>query len=346
MPVEKERILWMDNLRALATFSVIVLHSSYPLVGTFDMSPHGNRMWWIGNVYDATVRFCVPVFLMLTGALLLGRDVSLGFFLKKRYTRLLLPLIFWSIIYMLFNYDYASAHTFPEKMHWIYLQLRDGASLHMWYVYMILGLYLFIPIINKWITNSTEPEILFFLVVWIFVLLKRSPPFSYLAVNIDLSYFTGYLGYIVLGYYLSVKQFKFTRTVLVAGCIFLVASALTIFGTYHKSLRLKDFDNFYYSYLSINVMMASTGIFLFVKNFPIIGKRGIPSQIARAISKHSYGIYLIHILVLTFLNILKINCLSADPIIAVPATSILCLGISLLIVWLVNKIPFGHYISG
>jgi surface polysaccharide O-acyltransferase-like enzyme len=346
MPDEKEKVLWMDNLRAMSTVGVIVLHSCYPLVGIFDMSTHAGRTWWVGNVCDATVRFCVPVFLMLTGALLLGRNVSLRFFLKKRYNRLLLPLIFWSIVYMLFNYDYASAHTFSETAHWIYLQLKDGAAQHMWYVYMILGLYLFIPIINKWITNSTESEILFFLAIWIFILLKRSSPFSYFAINIDLSYFSGYLGYVLLGYYLSVKQFKSPYIVMVAAGIFLAATSVTILGTYYRSLRLKDFDNFYYTYLSINVMMASSGIFLFVKNYRYTGKQGVMSRLTGLISKYSYGIYLVHILVLSLLNIFKINCYSADPIIAVPATSAICLCISLLIVWLVSKIPLGRYVSG
>src|ERR1700679_1783645 len=116
MQNEKERLSWMDNLRALATFGVIFLHVSYLLLGKFDKTPGTFKTWWAGNIYDSSVRFCVPVFLMLSGALVLGNHMPLTIFLKRRFTRLLFPFIFWSIIYMFFNYDYGSSHTYGEKI--------------------------------------------------------------------------------------------------------------------------------------------------------------------------------------------------------------------------------------
>lgn len=99
MNSNSSEIVWMNNLRALATFSVIVLHVTFPILynyGTININD-----WQVGNFFDSLVRFCVPVFLMLTGALLLGKPIEIASFFKKRFVRVLFPFLFWSSIYSL-----------------------------------------------------------------------------------------------------------------------------------------------------------------------------------------------------------------------------------------------------
>ncbi|OWP82967.1 hypothetical protein BWK59_13040 [Flavobacterium davisii] len=70
--MDNENLSWITSLRVLATFSVIFLHSAsailylYGTISAFD--------WWIGNIYDSIVRFCVPIFLMISGTLILSKD--------------------------------------------------------------------------------------------------------------------------------------------------------------------------------------------------------------------------------------------------------------------------------
>ena len=66
----------------------------------------------------------------------------------------------------------------------------------------------------------------------------------------------------------------------------------------------------------------------------------------RFVSKYSYGIYLSHVLVLTILAKKGINSYAYQPIIGIPLTTLCCFFISLLVIFILNKIPFGKYVSG
>src|ERR1700712_776037 len=88
----------IHNLRLIALFAVIVLHASAPLLSRYAEVPMGD--WFAANVYNSLVRFAVPVFVMITGALLLYREYELGDFLKRRLTRVIYPFLFWSLVYI------------------------------------------------------------------------------------------------------------------------------------------------------------------------------------------------------------------------------------------------------
>ena len=93
----KSVVQYLDSLRALATIGVILIHISSPLV---NMTWSKNMpYWWVGNVADSLVRFAVPVFLMLSGATMLGKEYSLTDFYKKRFLRVFLPFVFWLGMY-------------------------------------------------------------------------------------------------------------------------------------------------------------------------------------------------------------------------------------------------------
>jgi surface polysaccharide O-acyltransferase-like enzyme len=78
------KLYWADNLRVIAIFSVILVHVMDPL---FENNPSVSPVWWIGNIYGSFVRYCVPIFVMLTGALILPKDYELKYFLKKKFIR-------------------------------------------------------------------------------------------------------------------------------------------------------------------------------------------------------------------------------------------------------------------
>jgi surface polysaccharide O-acyltransferase-like enzyme len=159
-------IVWIDNLRVLATISVVFLHVSCPLLYKFESNPD----WWCGNIYDSTVRFCVPIFVMITGALLLPKQYDLTHFLKSKVIRILFPFLFWSFVYLLFNLFVKKTRgenlTLIDTINYVIISIKKGTSYHLWYVYMIIGVYLFIPIISKCIKICSEKEILYFLIIW------------------------------------------------------------------------------------------------------------------------------------------------------------------------------------
>jgi surface polysaccharide O-acyltransferase-like enzyme len=87
-----QSIAWINNLRLIAMFAVVILHTASPLL--FYHTGNPMQDWLVADIYNALVRFAVPVFVMITGALLLHRDYELGDFLKKRIGRLILPFLF------------------------------------------------------------------------------------------------------------------------------------------------------------------------------------------------------------------------------------------------------------
>lgn len=344
---QESKTLWFDNLRVVATIGVIFIHvSSDYAPSTGSISTYN---FWIGNVFDSASRFSVPIFVMLSGALLLPKDYGISVFLKKRLLRLLLPFIFWSFIYILnslyWRVQDGEKLQFVDTTKNILMQFRDGSSLHFWYIYMIVGLYLFIPIIGKWVRNATEKEMLYFLGIWLFTLIFNQPIIENFKPDIDLSYFTGFLGYLILGYYLTVKSFTNQKRLnIISSTLLLVGLLSTIFGTYLVFYFKNEYVSTFYECLSPNIFLFSMGLFLLLKNKDISNR--ILVKIRNFICKYSYGIFLVHVLVLSYIGDFGIRWDFINPIIGIPTTVFVCLIISSGIIYVMNKLPFGKYISG
>jgi len=345
---QENKLNWTNNLRVLATISVIFLHVSGQILGLYGSV--SSFVWWTGNIYDGSLRFCVPVFVMLTGALLLPKKYELKDFLIKRFSRIILPFLFWSCVYILFalNVKFIQAPTMNalEIGTFVFDLFRMGASVHLWYIYMVIGLYLFIPILSKWVQNCNEKEILYFLIIWGIAILLNQPFLEKFNTEVDLSYFSDFIGYLVLGYYLSIKKFNFSRKTIQIGSflLFFVGITITILGTYFLTFKEGKFNEYFYDYLSPNTLIASIGIFVLFKNWTFTNPVGL--KIIDFIGKYSYGIYLVHVLILQFLSKSGMDYSFMNPIFSIPLTSLTCLILSTFIVYFLNKLPFCSYISG
>lgn len=342
--MESEKKEWINYLRVIATVSVIFLHVSAEIPTLYKKIP--DDIWWIGNFFDSAVRFCVPLFLMISGALLLGKKINTTDFLKKRIWRVLLPFLFWSLIYIALNVVF-KLYT-GEKINvleYVFNQLHYGSANHLWFVYMILGVYLFVPIINSWIVNSETNDLLYYLLIWVLTLIIALPFKTVLGFNIDLYYFSGYLGYLILGYYLSKYDFNQFRFINISIFIlFIIGFLITFFGTYLLTKEISVFNGSFYEYLTPNVLFMSIAVFVFGKN--LIIKNVLLLKIIYLINKYSYGIFLIHILILILLRKINIYWNLLHPCFSIPLIVMICLPISLIIIYLINKLPYGKYISG
>ena len=95
-------LYWPDRLRNLATVMVIGIHVAAPVAHGF---PDQNSWWWwYGNFWNSLTRAGVPLFVMLSGFLLLGKDYDLGYFLKRRFSRVVVPALFWMAVYSIYNH--------------------------------------------------------------------------------------------------------------------------------------------------------------------------------------------------------------------------------------------------
>lgn len=347
--MDKSKLVWIDALRVLATFGVIMIHVSYPIV--YQYGRISSYDWFTANMYDSLARFCVPIFLMVSGALILPKTYdNMGVYLKKRVIRIIYPFLFWSIIYIIkegwLAFQNGAYMTVNELFIFIFEKLKNGASFHLWYVYMIIGLYLFFPVIGRWINNSNKYEIRYFLGIWLIATLAGAPLIKNVFPNLNMIYFSGYIGYPVLGYYLN-RETTFIFVSKKVNCLLLILAgiAITIFGNFFATKFIGDFnDDIFNNYLRPNVIFVSVGIFMLFRNFIKFDSGTHP--VILFFSKYSYGTYLVHMLVLWGLSLAGFSYAFINPLIGIPVLCLLCLIISTVIIWIVNKLPFGKYISG
>jgi len=332
---------WFENLRAIATVLVILLHVSAGILYTYGSS--STHVWWTGNIFDGLSRFCVPFFFMLSGALLLRKDYELIEYLKKRFTRIVPPLVFWSLAYIIYDHVlFGSEHLSPY--HLIKTTISDllnGSQFHLWFVYTLLGLYLIVPILRKWIKHATQKEILYFLIIWSITIIATNPYLQAFIPSVNLVNFSGYLGYMVLGYYLSnlkIEKITIPLALTIAGAL------ITIIGTAIESGTRGEFYGYYYGYLSTNVVLYSIGAFLLLKRIKF--KNGLVKKSISFINEHSYGIYLIHILILLILKRFEIDWSIVHPIISVPVITLFCVLVSGVTIYLLRNIKYLKYFSG
>ncbi|MEG0760421.1 MAG: acyltransferase family protein [Chryseobacterium sp.] len=329
---------WVHILRAFATFAVIILHCTIASGNAFDIE---SRSWLTASFINSNVRFCVPIFLMLSGVLLLGKEYSLKEFLQKRMSRIILPFLFWSTIYFFMLFP---IHGTVTQIGFDYFKaMKGGTCYHLWYVYMIIGVYLFLPIINKWIQRASKNEILFYLILWFGVLMIDLPGVNRLFTRIDWRYFSGFLGYLILGYYLH-KNFTITKNRWIYALIFIAGNLLTFALTYFTSKENGIHNKTFYSYLTPNVIMSSIGVFLLFKDVAI--KDNFITKTINTISKYSYGIYLSHVFAMMILPKIGIAITTDFTFVNIFATAFLSLVFALSVTFILNKLPLGKYISG
>ena len=284
---------YISNLRNIATFAVIVLHVTAPFVLKFNKISFAS--WQLANLIDSMLRFGVPVFVMISGAVLLDRSEPLNIFLSKRLKRIFLPFLFWSIAYFIFVYaGHFQKLSVAQLAQILTNKLLKGTYYHLWYIYMILGVYLFVPIVRKWVQNSTKQELHYFLILWAITLFINTDIAKYIP-SIEVLYFSKYLGYLVLGHYLDkYVEIRRSRGTLYS-ILFVLGVILTLVSTSYLSITANKLNITYYNYLSPNVCLMAIGIFLLGKTFLNTTNTSLVS-----LDRHSYGIYLIHALVLHY----------------------------------------------
>lgn len=134
----------LDALRSMAALAVVCLHAAAFVLG--DTRQSAGAAWWAANLLDSAMRWCVPVFVMISGALLLGREEPPGAFLRRRLLRLLPLLLVWSTAYLglraLTEPGWRAADALPAL-------LRGTPYYHLWYLFMLPGLCLFMPLLQR-----------------------------------------------------------------------------------------------------------------------------------------------------------------------------------------------------
>ena len=322
---QRETIGWIDMLRVIAIILVVISHCCDHFTALYGIDETG---YMLGATIGSLVRPCVPLFAMMTGVLLLpvGHTTTLTGFYRKRIGRLLWPLIFWSLLLPVANFiAYNYVWTQPANVSlvgpfdidnlinhlytWIFNFNYDTVPL--WYLYMLIGIYLVLPIVSRWLESASDRDIRTVLYLWAASLLVPyiqyfAPALGYHG-NYDnwglwgvcswnsfgsFYYMSGFTGYMILAHYLMRNPVKCSNTRLAAITIpmFIVGYIATTSGF----MSMMPSGNWalielFWSFCGINVFMMTLPVFLWVKRSQVK-----VSPLVTRLAIMSFGVYLCH----------------------------------------------------
>ncbi|MED4206335.1 acyltransferase [Neobacillus mesonae] len=344
----KNRVIYADILRVFATFAVMIIHVS---ATNFEELKPSSYEWNILNFYDSLARWCVPVFVMLSGMFFLNPNKPVS--MKKLYTksifRVLLALFFWGFIYELYKRILEHGPFDGNFLKETFVSIFQGEThYHLWFLYMILGLYIVTPIFRIFIKAARKIDIEYFLVIGflfssLLPTLERFYPFKYMVpflINFDVNLVLGYAVYFIMGYYLSEYGFneKVKKGIYILG---ILGVLITIIGNSFLSIEKGSPDNFLFYYLRVNVFVTTIALFLFIKDFfKNRDLNKISLSTISIISKYSFGMYLVHDMVRTLLMNAGFYNLSFNPIFSVPILAVSIFIISFFATSFIRKIPY------
>ncbi len=312
-PAKIQHIEYIDVLRVLSMISVVFLHTA---AGSL-RDNLGSPIWHLSNVLTAIMGSSVPLFFMISGAMLLDSDktLSLGYTYKKRLPKALVPFLVFSILAIF--YFAALGYVISDTVNWkdALSKLKNITSqpttVHLWFMYALIPLYLLSPLLKKLVDALSRDLVRYLLLLWVIfasflptlTALLPAPYQSLFAINpsYNLNFLNGYLGYFILGYYLFKNEKHYSKKLL-AGIILLDTVIISL-GTWLKTSQIGQYSEIFKSYTRIFTLILSVAIFLFVKE--LLRDRALSprwSGIVNVLSAASFGIYLVHNLLVDLIS--------------------------------------------
>ena len=331
----KQRILYLDVIRILACVMIIAMHAPIPNTG-------------ISNYVLSTDSFLtapgIGLFIMVSGALLLPVNMSTEQFLKKRFSKIVWPTLFWTLFYYIVAPYTDTVDRGSGLTSFLSIPFSTQFNSVLWFMYMLAGLYLLAPILSCWLKQASKREIEFYLCLWgitmCYPLIR-----DYVIVNEShmgiLFYFGGYAGYFLLGYYLN----KYVNLSIWKSLVLFVFPLLIAMIVKMSGTKVDFYDMFWY--LSIFVAMMCIAWFMIVKRMRMTYDNY--SQLHRGVvvvSNCCFGIYLVHIFIMRSVlwNWSFIQELSG--IVQIGIVTILTFVGSFLITWFISYLPWADYFIG
>jgi len=333
MKEHKKDLLWLNDMRFLAALAIIFVHIAQPFFST-EETLHSSS-WWISNFYLSLNMWGVPVFVMISGALLLSPERqynSLTDFYNRRLSRLFLPILFWTLIYLVLLYIRNITLGEPTTLSYFLLSLIKGQPYyHMWYLYMVWGLYLVTPFLRIIVKHASRSDLIFFASLLMMLSIIASQFTNPHDQKFFLLMFPFYLGYFVTGYIISTTKFNM-RSIQIVGILSLLL-ILTILGEYY-------FLGHFVHNFSPTMILFAILLMILIKSHHY--KIPIDPTKRQKLASFSLGAYLIHPALLAIFR--KFNYFGIPMqeylFITIPLLVIIITTISLLIAYIFSKLPF------
>ncbi len=375
---KNQHIVWLDVVRFIAMFTVVCCHCTDPFNFYPGTAPNIGEIKLWGAIYGSVLRPCVPLFVMITGALLLPVRGDASTFYKKRIPRVFYPFLIWSVLYNLFPwitgllglnpqiildfFPYAGEEvmrqSFSVSLEYILMIPFNFSILavHMWYIHLLIGLYLYLPVFSAWVEKASERAKLMFLLAWGVTLLL---PYYYQFVSnylwgtcswnsFGMLYaFAGFNGYLLLGHYLKNLEWSLKKTLTIGIPMFAVGYAVTFLGFRHITALPEYTDEMlelFFTYCSLNVVMMTIPVFMLAKKVKVNSER-MKKALAN-LTVCGFGIYMIHYF-FTGPSVVLMRAIDMPIGLQIPVAAILAFAVSWGLVWLIYRAgKVAKYIVG
>ena len=331
--ISDNRIVWLDVIRCVAMIMVIGVHCIDPFYISPTMRAIPEYTHWAA-IYGSLLRPSVPLFVMMTGLLLLPvKKQPLGKFYKKRIYRVLFPFLIWSVLYRMFPWvtgvlglpkeiigDFF-CYTQGQESQSLIDSLKDVAMIpfnfshkenHMWYIYLLIGLYLYMPFFSAWIENADRKTKRAFLLIWIISLFI--PYLKEYVANCLFErsgyvfgtdtwnefglfyYFAGFNGYLLLGHYVKKgNDWSLMKTFILCILMFAVGYYITYtgFSTTASNPNATETEmELFFTFCSPNVLLMTLATFLLLQKVVITNSTVI--KVLANMTQCGFGIYMVH----------------------------------------------------
>ena len=375
---KNQHIVWLDVVRFIAMFTVVCCHCTDPFNFYPGTAPNIGEIKLWGAIYGSVLRPCVPLFVMITGALLLPVRGDASTFYKKRIPRVFYPFLIWSVLYNLFPwitgllglnpqiildfFPYAGEEvmqqSFSVSLEYMLMIPFNFSILavHMWYIYLLIGLYLYLPVFSAWVEKASERAKLMFLLAWGVTLLL---PYYYQFVSnylwgtcswnsFGMLYaFAGFNGYLLLGHYLKNLEWSLKKTLAIGIPMFAAGYAVTFLGFRHITALPEYTDEMlelFFTYCSLNVVMMTIPVFMLAKKVKVNSER-MKKALAN-LTVCGFGIYMIHYF-FTGPSVVLMRAIDMPIGLQIPVAAILAFAVSWGLVWLIYRAgKVAKYIVG
>ncbi len=337
----RQREIWLDFLRVTACFMVMVIHSTEPfyLGGEGAQILTATDAFWVA-VFEGLCRCCVPLFLIASSYLQFPLHYSTGEFFRRRAVRILIPMLLWTVVYalvwgepidnfkgLLLNFNYAAGH--------------------LWFVYMLVGVYLIMPLLSPWAEEVSSRELEIYLGIWLvttlFPFVREAaggvapliqaadglPAQAFFPLWGEASwnaygtfyYVSGFIGYLLVGLYLKkfLVRSRWLRwtgwSLFLMGFVAIVRGLLNRFSATGEvfpltgDLAVAVAWETPITFCSLPVVLTSVGLVLVFMQGRQNGESPFYRHIIQPLSQAGYGMYLIHMLVLAQFSALYRNWL-------------------------------------
>ena len=331
--MKNHRILQFDYIRALAIVFVILIHS----MGWINEITTLNSAYIVRTILDSVIYSGVPLFVMLSGALLLGKKEPISDFFSKRFKRLLIPFIIWSIlVYAILYIQEGGRNPIVYLTSYVTKTLTTGVYGIYWYIYLILGLYLITPALRK-ICEDKKTCLYTATLTFTLYFIQKIFPTVQICKYFDSANFL-YIAYFISGYAISQylrsynKFHKISKILLILFIVFKISISLIFDANTDQPLIINGL-----LIIFISVLLFSTLISCSINTDNKINKGTV------FVSKTSYGIYLTHFMfisVFTKLPIIKSIPLMIEPFVML----VLVMICELALMFIINKTKLREYL--